>query len=140
MEGEGGDLGISFSCKPSLCLQRGEDCNHQLVATVKWLSDQSNPEIVWRPFPTDITTCEVINLEVFGRALFPPSSPPPPSVYLTLHHIVACDKISHAFPGILKVTNNTENGQLHHSLYHTTLTTHLHAHTCLLQRVNNEYT
>ena len=79
------------------------------------------------------------NLEVYGRAPFP-TPPPSPTVYLTIHHIVACDEISHAFPGILKVTKNTENGQLHHSLYNTTLTTHLHVHTCLLQCVNNEYT
>lgn len=57
--------------------------------------------------------------------------------YSTLHHIVACDEIPHAFPGILKVIKNTENGQLHRSLHHTTLTTHLHGHTCLLQCVNN---
>ena len=34
---------------------------------------------------------------------------------------------------------STENGQLHHSLHHTTLTTHLHGHTCLLQCVNNAW-
>lgn len=34
---------------------------------------------------------------------------------------------------------STENGQLDHSLHHTTLTTHLHGHTCLLQCVNNAW-
>ena len=54
-----GDLGVSYSCKPP-CLQREEDCNHQLVTTVKCCTDQSNPEIVRRPSPADITTCEAI--------------------------------------------------------------------------------